>query len=148
MQENMEKDKTELEENERHINSGKFEKYKRFTVVGLGLITAFVIGHQSSTTSSKSEIEPTANIANKETQTDKKDDSKITTPQETVLGIQTSQTKAGESGQANCLIKGNISGKNKIYHLPGGSFYARTQAEMCFQTEAEAKTAGFRKSQR
>jgi hypothetical protein len=43
-------------------------------------------------------------------------------------------------------IKGNISGKNKIYHLPGGSFYNRTVAESCFKTEAEAQAAGFRKS--
>lgn len=50
----------------------------------------------------------------------------------------------------NCVrkIKGNISSKSKIYHMPGGAFYARTVPEMCFSTEAEAVAAGFRKSQR
>lgn len=50
----------------------------------------------------------------------------------------------------NCQgkIKGNVSSTAKIYHMPGGSFYTRTNAEICFNTEAEAKTAGFRKSSR
>jgi cell division protein FtsN len=45
-------------------------------------------------------------------------------------------------------IKGNISSKSKIYHMPGGAFYDRTQAEQCFATEAEAIAAGFKKSSR
>ena len=53
-----------------------------------------------------------------------------------------------EAGDCNGKIKGNISSSDKIYHLPGGSFYNRTNAEMCFNTEAEAKAAGFRKSSR
>ncbi|HYC79903.1 MAG TPA: hypothetical protein VEC17_02660 [Candidatus Binatia bacterium] len=53
--------------------------------------------------------------------------------------VQTGSCKAGE-------IKGNISGRNKVYHLPGGSFYNRTTPEACFKTEAEAQAAGFRKS--
>lgn len=48
----------------------------------------------------------------------------------------------------NCPVKGNISSKNKIYHIKGGAFYDRTQEEMCFQTEAEAIAAGFIKSTR
>ncbi len=49
----------------------------------------------------------------------------------------------------NCTtIKGNISGANKTYHVPSGSFYDRTAPEMCFTTEAEAKAAGFTKSSR
>ncbi len=50
---------------------------------------------------------------------------------------------------ANCsAIKGNVSGNNKTYHVPGGSFYDRTTPEMCFSTEAEAQAAGFNKSSR
>lgn len=51
---------------------------------------------------------------------------------------------------ANCTaIKGNISGSSKTYHVPGGSFYERTTSpEMCFATELEAQTAGFKKSSR
>lgn len=48
-----------------------------------------------------------------------------------------------------CFIKGNISsGGKKIYHLKGGAFYDRTNAEQCFKTEAEARDAGFVKSSR
>lgn len=50
--------------------------------------------------------------------------------------------------QSTCVIKGNISGKSKIYHVSGGAFFERTQEEMCFQTEAEAQAAGFIKSSR
>jgi hypothetical protein len=47
----------------------------------------------------------------------------------------------------NCPIKGNIaSGGKKIYHMKGGSFYNRVKEEMCFNTETEAKGAGFVKS--
>lgn len=60
-----------------------------------------------------------------------------------VAGAQT-ETDADCAGK----IKGNIGSKEKIYHLPGGSFYNRTNPEMCFNTEAEAKAAGFRRSSR
>ncbi len=63
-----------------------------------------------------------------------------------------SQSVLGEnqSADSNCAgkIKGNISSSGKIYHVPGGSFYNRTQPEMCFNTEAEAQAAGFKRSQR
>lgn len=52
------------------------------------------------------------------------------------------------STTTDCKIKGNISGTSKIYHVPGGSFYDRTNPEMCFTTEAEAQAAGFTKSTR
>ncbi|MDN5895151.1 MAG: HNH endonuclease family protein [Nocardioides sp.] len=40
-------------------------------------------------------------------------------------------------------IKGNQSG---IYHVPGGSYYARTTPERCFTTERAARRAGYRAS--
>ncbi|MFD5215763.1 cell wall-binding repeat-containing protein [Microbacterium sp. NPDC058345] len=43
-------------------------------------------------------------------------------------------------------IKGNAS--SMIYHVPGGAFYTRTNPEECFRTEAAAKAAGYRRSQR
>lgn len=52
------------------------------------------------------------------------------------------------AGQVCQNIKGNISGKSRIYHMPGGAFYERTNPEMCFDTEAEAQAAGFVKSSR
>ncbi len=49
----------------------------------------------------------------------------------------------------NCPVKGNISAKgNKTYHVKGGAFFNRTNPEQCFNTEAEAKAAGFKKSSR
>lgn len=46
-------------------------------------------------------------------------------------------------------IKGNISSSGeKIYHLPGGDYYDETVAEDTFCTQAEAVTAGYRKSKR
>ena len=50
--------------------------------------------------------------------------------------------------EAEGQIKGNISSSSRIYHMPGGSFYNRTNAEMCLDTEQEALDAGFRKSLR
>ncbi len=47
-------------------------------------------------------------------------------------------------------IKGNLttSSGEKIYHVPGGQFYDRTIPEECFATEADARAAGYRRSQR
>lgn len=47
-------------------------------------------------------------------------------------------------------IKGNLTTYNgeAIYHVPGGAFYAKTQPETCFATEAAAQAAGYRRSQR
>jgi hypothetical protein len=42
-------------------------------------------------------------------------------------------------------IKGSA---NKIYHLPDGRFYAVVRPVRCFATEAGARSAGFRPSQR
>jgi len=51
-------------------------------------------------------------------------------------------------GECPGRIKGNIGSSGKIYHVPGGSFYDRTIAELCFATEADARAAGFRASSR
>jgi len=54
----------------------------------------------------------------------------------------------------SCLIKGNISSSGeKIYHVPGGSYYDRTvidesKGERWFCSEQEAQAAGWRKSKR
>ena len=50
-------------------------------------------------------------------------------------------------------IKGNITPNGKIYHVPGGTFYDRTDVEpekgqRLFCTEADAEAAGWRKSKK
>jgi micrococcal nuclease len=53
------------------------------------------------------------------------------------------------SSSSNGLIKGNVNSKGeKIYHVPGGAFYDKTNAEEYFNTEAEAQAAGYRRSKR
>ena len=53
-----------------------------------------------------------------------------------------------------CQIKGNISSRGeRIYHVPGGAYYSRTKispakGERFFCSEAEARAAGWRASQR
>ena len=55
---------------------------------------------------------------------------------------------------AICRIKGNISRDGeRIYHLPGGQYYGRTRidpskGERWFCSEAEARSAGWRRSRR
>ena len=54
---------------------------------------------------------------------------------------------------ASCSIKGNISKRGKIYHVPASASYEQTvidtsKGECWFCTEAEAQAAGWRASQR
>jgi len=54
----------------------------------------------------------------------------------------------------NCRIKGNISRRGeRVYHVPGGEFYAQTvitptAGERLFCSEQEARAAGWRRAQR
>jgi hypothetical protein len=55
----------------------------------------------------------------------------------------------GGACPAGAPVKGNLSTSGeRIYHVPGGQFYARTNPEACFATEEAAAAAGFRRSQR
>ncbi len=47
--------------------------------------------------------------------------------------------------KSSCYIKGS---KSKLYHVPGGSFYERTNPVACFNSEEEAQAAGYTKSSR
>jgi micrococcal nuclease len=58
-----------------------------------------------------------------------------------------SGTAYSNSVAATGKIKGNINSKGeKIYHVPGGRYYEQTVPEQWFDTEEDAKAAGFRKS--
>ena len=66
--------------------------------------------------------------------------------------IQRDQGKGGNG--TRCRIKGNINRQGKrIYHVPGGHYYARTRIDLTagerwFCSEAEAHAAGWRRSRR
>lgn len=69
---------------------------------------------------------------------------KATTSKEVVVPV-------ASTTNATCLIKGNISSKEKIYHLPGCRSYKQTivdlkAGENWFCNEADAVRAGFRKA--
>lgn len=69
---------------------------------------------------------------------------------ERVLGAEAEQTEGfAPAADGKCPIKGNINVKGKkVYHIPTGAFYNQTKPERCFNTESEAKRAGFVKSAR
>ena len=62
--------------------------------------------------------------------------------------------KIVQTGRSDCDIKGNISRSgDKIYHLPSGQYWSRTQidtskGERFFCTAEEARVAGWRASKR
>ncbi|RYM05773.1 nuclease [Sporolactobacillus sp. THM7-7] len=47
-------------------------------------------------------------------------------------------------GSCGGAIKGNISERGKIYHMPSDAYYKATKAEACFKTREAAREAGFR----
>lgn len=78
----------------------------------------------------------------------------VTTKTEAVTDTTTNVDKKNEDEKTSISygqgkIKGNINRKGeKIYHVPGGAYYNRTQAEEYFNTEEEAIRAGYRRSKR
>lgn len=59
-----------------------------------------------------------------------------------------STTQPNSAGQQGQKIKGNINAKGeKIYHMPGGKYYDATIPEEWFDSEKDAQSAGFRRSQ-
>ncbi|MDQ3018931.1 MAG: hypothetical protein M3Q64_03610 [bacterium] len=108
------------------------------------LVISFITGYFIGTGDREPSI-PTKRQLNYNTTTDKPQGNKNSnaTPKP-IMNKNTSTTQDG-----SCTIKGNVaSGGKKTYHVPGGSFYDRTTAELCFQTENEAVAAGFVKSSR
>jgi competence protein ComEC len=45
-------------------------------------------------------------------------------------------------------VKGNIGSRSRVYHVPGGVYYSRTQPEECFVSGDAAAAGGFRASSR
>jgi hypothetical protein len=79
----------------------------------------------------------------------------VLTPAETAETAEPGCPKGCAAPPPGCEVKGNISFKSgeRIYHLPGQSFYDKTvispdRGEAWFCTEAEARANGWRKSKR
>jgi len=88
----------------------------------------------------------TMNAVNKP---ENKDNGKTQEPITSVATQTVAPQILGQGIQSDCPVKGNISSKgSKIYHVQGGAFYNITKPEQCFQTEAEAQAAGFKRSSR
>jgi endonuclease YncB( thermonuclease family) len=54
--------------------------------------------------------------------------------------------RAPQAVSGGCNIKGNRGSHGWIYHVPGMPYYAQTQAEEMFCTEAQAQAAGYRRA--
>jgi hypothetical protein len=72
----------------------------------------------------------------------------IATPDPTAIAI-----GAEEAGQVACEIKVNVTGGEKVYHMPDGAYYDRVKVDEASGdsyacTEEEAIAAGARKSTR
>jgi hypothetical protein len=72
----------------------------------------------------------------------------IATPDATAIAIEVE-----EEPQIACDIKVNVSGDNKVYHMPDGAYYSRvkvdeSQGDFWACSEDEAIAAGARKSTR
>jgi len=70
----------------------------------------------------------------------------VDTPNTPTPGGGGSVSPLGNDCPPQAPIKGNQS--SGIYHVPSGQFYARTNPEECFASEADASAAGYRKSKR
>lgn len=124
------------------------KKHQQMFVLGVGYLAAaglgFGLGQMTAISVKAPEIKmeqafaPLNNTANTpDNQTGQIDQNPKITPTPTPKGID----------ECPGQIKGNISAKgDKIYHIPGSSAYNRTDPEKCFNTEAEAQAAGFRKA--
>jgi len=141
-------------------NFGKEHKPQIITVIACGVM--FVVGFGTGRAGKPVGQEPkqlqdnyTVKSKAKPEAGETKDASPVTDDAQTDAAASptTKTTKATSPGNdyvpgQPCLIKGNISGSNRIYHIKGGASYEKTTPEKCFSTEAEAVVAGFRKAKR
>lgn len=54
------------------------------------------------------------------------------------------QFSPDQNGDCAGSIKGNVSDRGKIYHMPSDRYYKVTKAEICFKNRDAAEKAGFR----
>lgn len=117
-------------------------KHKKEVAISCGGVLLFLLGFGTHASLFEQKMEQKYRI----------NQTHYTTPQTNIT--KEAQAKEGEEGvgelaqptDKKCPIKGNISTKSKIYHIPSGKYYTTVKPEQCFTSEEEAKQAGFRKS--
>ena len=123
----------------------KFVENKQRVMFALASLIIFLLGF--GTGRGYAVIEPAkpsnANYATKKEKTPAS--APKNAPQKQTPANKSAVTKTTPKPGEPCPVKGSSS---KIYHVKGGAFYDRTNPKQCFNTEAEAQAAGFRKSSR
>jgi hypothetical protein len=130
-----------------------FDENKQKIVLVICFALVFVIGFGTG----RFDKELTARRAQINSQNNYTTKSVDNTTKKTGEGITETKAPAKEPAQNNpevlganvdkaCPVKGNQT--SKIYHLPRGTFYNTLKSPKCFNTEAEARAAGYRRSGR
>ena len=127
-----------------------FSEHKDKAVLGLCFALVFIVGFGTGRYVKQKDLAQNKVQNNYTTKTDKKP-IETATAKEKVAGVAitaiATTTAMNAAANASCVIKGNISSKNKkIYHMPNGRYYKIVKPEQCFNTEEEAQAAGFIKS--
>jgi hypothetical protein len=132
-----------------------FIENKPKIAIGVCFVLVFIIGfgtgrYDKESTSRRTKANNNQKYYNTDTSIKPKTETAETKEGEAVVGKVLSITASTTTPKTqSCIIKGNISSTgSKIYHMAGGAFYERTNPEQCFNTEAEALSAGYRKSSR
>lgn len=133
------------------------QEHKKEITVAAGFIVIFLVGfgtgrYERGAQAAKNKAQNNYSKSVKEGQ--KAESPQASKPQGQAAGGAAANATAASStpdggGEANCVIKGNLSSSGRlIYHVPSGAFYKNTNPEKCFNTEEEARAAGFVKSSR
>lgn len=125
------------------IKNLTFDKIKPMAIAAICFAAVFIAGFgsgkvHSGIVSSGEPVKRSLSNSTTETEGAAKTESATKT-------VETNKKSAPANASSECYIKGS---KSKIYHVPGGSFYERTNAAQCFASEEEAQAAGFTKSSR
>lgn len=139
----------------------KLESIVPKVAAGLIVLIAFIYVMSGGSTSSTTEDASSPPPQQTETQQPQPEPSSVTTvpapttpavtpePAPVATAAVAPQRQGNGPGPNGETIKGNINSKGeKIYHVPGGASYNRTQPERWFFTEEDAQAAGFRRAKR
>lgn len=132
----------------KYIDLEKLDKLKPLGISALVFVAVFAagfgVGKSSSSDSSKTAKRSLNYTTNSpaQTKTESHGNSNVG-PENSNTATTKTPTAAASTGE--CAVKGS---KSKIYHVPGGAFYEKTNAAQCFANEDEAVAAGYKKSSR